>query len=216
MFDGGCLDFVQQVVDRLVAGRRHADALAAVQQVDDELRPGPRLARPGWALDEQARLVEAVEDPAKLVDVRRAVQQRRTGGQPGDARPCGAQQVAQRAEAPRTSETMLGDVRGEAAQRRALLGRAVGAARHQRTRQRLVVTLDGAAQLQHARGVIDRHDVDALLGRRVENLVAGLELVLLLGKAQRVDVGLLVGDRGAGEVRLQPADRLAVLDELLG
>ncbi len=41
---GGFLDLVQQVVDRLVAGRRHADSGPPRDEVDDELRAGPRLA----------------------------------------------------------------------------------------------------------------------------------------------------------------------------
>ena len=52
LFVGGGLDLVQQVVDRLVASRGHPDAPTQANQMDDELRTGPRLARPGRALNE--------------------------------------------------------------------------------------------------------------------------------------------------------------------
>src|SRR3954463_11726637 len=50
--------FVQQVVDRLVAGGRHGDALAAADQRRDQPRASVGLAGAGRSLDEQIALVE--------------------------------------------------------------------------------------------------------------------------------------------------------------
>ena len=46
------LDLTQEVVDRLVARRGDADALARVQELGDNVRAGERLARPRRSLDD--------------------------------------------------------------------------------------------------------------------------------------------------------------------
>ena len=50
---GGLADLVGQVVDRLVARGRDADALGAADQIDDDPRARPRLAGARRALDEE-------------------------------------------------------------------------------------------------------------------------------------------------------------------
>ena len=62
---------VEQVVDRLVAGRRHADAPAVAHELRDEARAGPRLARARRPLDEQVAGIESERQRALLGDVGR-------------------------------------------------------------------------------------------------------------------------------------------------
>src|SRR5207248_233796 len=61
------LDLAQEVVDRLVALRRHRYALAAVDQVDDQARARPRLAGAGRPLDEQVAALDALDERFHLV-----------------------------------------------------------------------------------------------------------------------------------------------------
>ncbi len=59
LLDRRLLDVLEELVDRLVAERGHADALAGLHQRDRHPRAVPRLARAGRALDEQVAAVEA-------------------------------------------------------------------------------------------------------------------------------------------------------------
>src|SRR5271166_4047343 len=76
LFVGGGLDLMQQVVDRLVASRGHPNAPTLSNQMDDELRTGPRLTRPRRALNEQARTVQALGEALEIIDMGRSILQR--------------------------------------------------------------------------------------------------------------------------------------------
>ena len=66
----------EQVVDRLVARRGDADALARAEQCDDQPRRRPRLAGAGRALDEEMAAVEREQEPLELVEVVRLKRRR--------------------------------------------------------------------------------------------------------------------------------------------
>jgi hypothetical protein len=54
----GCLDLLEELIDRLVTERGDADALPAAHQLDRHARAGERLARAGRALHEEVAAVE--------------------------------------------------------------------------------------------------------------------------------------------------------------
>ena len=66
------LDVLEELVDRLVAERGDADALARPHQRDRHPRAVPRLARAGRALDEEVAAVEATAPPRPSVPSSRA------------------------------------------------------------------------------------------------------------------------------------------------
>src|SRR5688572_6979540 len=65
------LDLPEQVVDRLVTGRRDTNTLACRDQGDDETRTGPRLARSGRTLDEEVTGIERGDERLLLGEVER-------------------------------------------------------------------------------------------------------------------------------------------------
>src|SRR5205085_2489511 len=66
----GLFDLAQQVVDRFVARRRDADALAACEQVDDQARTGVGLAGAGRPLDEEVAALDPLDEPLRLFERR--------------------------------------------------------------------------------------------------------------------------------------------------
>ena len=74
----------EQVVDRLVARRGDADALAGGDERHDQARAGPRLARTGRALDEQIAGVERSDERLLRGEIERL--KRRAGGASAQAR----------------------------------------------------------------------------------------------------------------------------------
>ena len=70
------LHLVQQVVDRLVAVRRHPHPLVRIEQTQNQLGPGVGLSRTGWALNEQIAVAEPENYACRLVQVGRTDLQR--------------------------------------------------------------------------------------------------------------------------------------------
>src|SRR5205807_6400699 len=70
-FAGGLADFVEEVVDRLVARGRHADTPAAADEIHDGPRARPRRASARRALGEAIALVERGGSLALLAKVHR-------------------------------------------------------------------------------------------------------------------------------------------------
>src|SRR6185503_5078100 len=68
--EGEPFDFLQQVVDRLVAGGGDADALAAREELDDEVRAGEGFAGAGRALNEEGAVVEGEDGGEGFVEER--------------------------------------------------------------------------------------------------------------------------------------------------
>ena len=69
---GVLLDLGEQVVDRRVAAGGDADAVALLDQVQDQMGAGVGLARAGRALDEQVAVAQALRDPLRVLQVERA------------------------------------------------------------------------------------------------------------------------------------------------
>ena len=90
------LDLLEQLVDRLVAARGNADPAAAVQQVQDEMGSGVRLARARRALDEQVAAVESFGDPCCRLEIELAGLQRLALAAGGRTGKLSAQDLAQR------------------------------------------------------------------------------------------------------------------------
>ena len=105
------LDLGEQVVDRLVAGRRDADADPVAQQVDDHARAGVRLARAGRPLDEEHAVLERGDVLGDAVAV-----ERRAGRDAGDPRPAAQQQVGARVEVAGGREAAVDDPARQATQ----------------------------------------------------------------------------------------------------
>ena len=55
-------------MDRFVTLRGDADALPASEEVDDEARARPRLARAGRPLDEEVRPLDSLDEFLRLLD----------------------------------------------------------------------------------------------------------------------------------------------------
>jgi hypothetical protein len=94
------LDLCQQVVDRGVAAAGDADAVALLDQVQDQVGAGVGLARARWALDEQVAVVQALRDLLGVLQVELARLQDRATLVRRGARDLPAQDLAQRAVAP--------------------------------------------------------------------------------------------------------------------
>ena len=84
------LDRVEQVVDRLVARRGDADALAARDQVGDQPPRRPRLPRAGRPLDHEVAAVEREHERLHLLEVGRLHRRGRTARGAGPTRAPGS------------------------------------------------------------------------------------------------------------------------------
>ncbi len=131
---GGVLDRVEQVVDRLVARRGDADALAVRHQVRDQPAGRPRLPRAGRPLDDEVALVEREHELLHLVEV---------GGLDGPVERLAAEDRLERGVAPVAGEERA----AEPHQRVLLIPRQVRAARDEAFRQRHV--LERRPALEH-------------------------------------------------------------------
>ena len=67
-FASGPADFVEQVVDRLVARGRDADAPAAADEIHDDPRARPRLAGARRTLDRQDAFIERQGEPSRGIN----------------------------------------------------------------------------------------------------------------------------------------------------
>ena len=65
----GLLDLGDEVVDRLVARRGHADAAAEAHQVHDQPRAGVGLPRSGRALDHEVAAAEPRDELLRRLEV---------------------------------------------------------------------------------------------------------------------------------------------------
>src|SRR5439155_2900598 len=79
---GGLADLVEQVVDRLVARGRDADAPTAADEIDDDPRARPRLAGARRPLDEEIALVEGGGSLSLLAKVHRLDRPAESAGEP--------------------------------------------------------------------------------------------------------------------------------------
>ena len=169
----------REVVDRLVAHGGDADALAAVDQVDDQPRAGPRLAGTGRALDEEGARVERAREPAAAPRGRSSG--RRAGRDAREPRRLAREHVAAaRGSAPLA--VAHGDRERAAAPpaaRRSSSGTPAISARGSASPARLLPAPDD----ERARASSTDADVHALAGRRIDP-VARRDLVLLRGEAE--------------------------------
>ncbi len=202
---GRALHLVEQVVDRLVALRRHADPLPGAQERRDQPGAAIRLARPGRALDEQIgagrgrRRARAARRCPSAAPARRPGEGR--GGAAAAGRGSGRRSAiiepARRRRAARCTLVSYGPPGTSAVGRRL-------------SRDRLAALED-----DRAGGVVDLGDgparaaLDGVVAR-----VVGVEVVLLRREREPVRERLL-HDLGRRSVPLQAGDRLGVLDELL-
>ncbi len=186
-----------------MARRRDPDPLAALEQVQDQPRALPRLPGAGRPLDEEVPPLDAIDELLHLVelgDLHALAVERRLAPQDALERRVAPVAVAHRAAEPH--------------QRRALVLRVPRPAGNQRLRQRLPLELRPAPELQPTGDVVELDERPrALASPRVDDLVAGIELVLLGRERERVDERLLARLRLL-PVPLEPADRLRVLDQL--
>ena len=130
-------------MDRLVARRGDADPLAAREQVHDQPRAGPRLARPGRALHEEVAALDLVHEPLHLFE--------RLALHPG---------AAERRLAPQQplKVRVATDVVRQPNERRLLDTGVERPAGDERLRQRHVREDRPAPQRQRPRRVVERHD----------------------------------------------------------
>ena len=160
------------------------------------------LPEPGRALDHEVAPAEREQQGGHLLEVR-CLHVAVEGIAAEDAlrRRVAARAVEQRAADP--LERVL------------LVAGEVGAARDQRLRQRHLLQARPSLELECQRIAVELDDVPRFLaGRGVDHVLALPQLVLLRREGECVDDRLLHGLVRAG--RLEPPDRLGVLDELLG
>jgi hypothetical protein len=159
------LDLTQQVVDRLVARRGDAHALAGREQAGNEARSRPRLARAGRPLHEQVAALDLARQSLHLVERLAldagAAERRLAPQQPLEVR-------------------VAAEVACEPDERRLLRLRAHRSAGHDGLGQRNVLEARPTPERQGAGGVVERDDrAGAPPGARVGHVVARRELVLL-------------------------------------
>ena len=193
-------DLLEQLVDRAVARRGDAHPLAGVDEPRDQATRGVRLARARRALDHEVPAVEREKQLGELLHlVRLHVAVERLAAEHRLDRRIAAVAREQRARDP--------------LERCLLRLRAVRAAREQRLRERHLVELGAALELELARVEVVAEQLAGVAERRLVDRVLA-ELLLLRGIGEREHGRLLLRPRGAG-VR-QAADRLPVLEQLLG
>ena len=201
---GHPLDLGEQVVDRLVARGGHSHALPLVEQMHDQARARPGLPRARRSLDDEVALVEVEHEPLHLLEVGRLHDLA-----PGP-RPLAREDALERRVATRALEQRAREPR----ERLALRLRVERPARDERARQRHLLERGPAHERQAPDGVVELEDLARLLpGRRVEDVVTGLELVLLHRVRECVHERLVPLDR-LGAVGLELPDRLGVVDEV--
>ena len=168
-------DFVEQVVDRLVAGRRHADAPAAPHEVGDEAGARPRLARPGRTLDEEVALIERRGERSLLRRGRWS--EFRTREASRNAGRCARQDVAQR----RIAAVVGRDRRCKPRERRRWAG-VVRAAWRNGTRQRRMRKLGPAKRSVPVVSSMRDDRPRRFLGRGSTNCLSADSLCCCAGK----------------------------------
>ena len=204
--------FLEKVRDGGVGCRGHADAPTGIDQGRNHVRAGERLARAGWSLDRQTRLLET--EPDSTGDVDDVVPGKRNCPTRHAAVKAGReseQKITRRAVGAGCVDPVVGDPA------RDLLDRVL--------EHRVVVELVGDQRLgvRHvceARAALDVDvviaDLDyvasAVLGGRVMGTVTDRELVLLRLESVAVDRRLLEGTDLA--IERQPADALGVVEEV--
>src|SRR5207247_3028886 len=167
----------------------------------------PRLAGARRPLDEEIARVERSGPLALLAKIRRLERAAEAVGQP---RPRPGEDVFERA----VSTIARADRGAQARKRASLRVRLVGPRRDQRCRKRLGREPGPAAENEHALHLVHFHDRAGALPRyRIDGRVAGPELVLLGREAEAVVQRAPHASRRI--LRLQPADRLAVLHQLV-
>ena len=195
------LDLVEQLVDRLVARRGDAHALAGGEQARDQPARHPGLAGAGRALDDEVPAVEPEHELGHLVEVGRldvALERR------------AAEHRLDRRIAPVAREQRLPDP----LERVLLRIRVVGPARDQRPRQRLLGPRRAAPERERPRLAVELDDRPGGAPVLVERVGPDPQLVLLRREPEAVDL------RASALLRLaeglEEADRVGVLDQLLG
>ena len=137
--------------------------------------PEPGLAGARRPLDDEGALVERARQPPRLREVRRL--DRRAGDPPENRGGSLREHVLQRAE----TAAAVAHGRGEPQERAALRLRVDRPSGRQRPRQRLVARSFARRMTTSRAVVVDRADVHALAGRRIDPR-ARLDLVVLPGK----------------------------------
>ena len=161
------LDLGDEVVDRLVARRRDADATAEAHQAHDQPRAGVGLPRSGRALDHEVATAEARDELLRRFEV--VLRERRR------------ERLADEDRLGCKVRVAAGEHRAcETPQRGLLHPRVVRPARDQRRRERHVLERWAAPQRERARLLVERLDLPRRpAGRRVEDVAPRPEVVLL-------------------------------------
>ena len=204
---GGLPDLVEQIVDCLVARGRDADAPATADEIDDDPRPRPRLAGARRPLDEEVALIERGGSLALLMKVGRLDRPAEAAGEP---RPRPGEDVLERAVS-----AVAGKHGGaEACEGVTLRVRLDRPRRDQRRREWNGLEALASSKDERARRLVNLHDSSSVLSRCwIDRQIAGAQLVLLRRKAEAVLQRILHPSRRFHG--LQPANRLAVLDQLV-
>ena len=199
--DPGRLDLGKKLVNRLVTRRGDADSLAGGQQPGDQPSRHPGLARAGRSLDHQVPAVEPEHELGHLAEIRRLDVTRER---------LAAQHRLDRRKAP-----VAGEQRAADPLQRILL--RIGVERSpgdQCPRQRLFSDRGPSAEREHPRLAVDLDHPPSPAPLLVERLRADPHLVLLWRIGEAMDLRPRVHLRLAD--RLEQADRVGVLDQLLG
>ena len=179
---GDLLDLGEQIVDGLVAAGRDADAPAVREQVDDDARAGPRLARPGWALEEEVTGVQPERERLHLGEVRGL--DPRVGGAAADSGPLAGEEPLQGGIAPVAAADRFSD----AQDRRALSSIVDRPARDDLVRERRRSEARASHQLEGPADIVDGQDLARAPARRgIVDRGTRPKLVILDRESERMD-----------------------------
>ena len=196
-------DGVEQVVDRLVARRGDADRLPVREQVRDQASGRPGLARAGRALDHEVAIVQPEHELLHLVEVARSARAGRTARAGGSTRARGS--GGRRRGASGRSRISAASCSGVLNAVFGTIASGSGTSSNERPR------LSTSRRDSRSSSVIEPGDFPVA---RSAVCWPTPSLCSCGGKTERVGPGTVDAHRLA--VLLEPADRLRVVEQLLG